>query len=464
MTAGTSDAPSPAVAGLPPRTRIPRHVLLRELSGFTRICERFHAEGPVILARVGPRGVTPAITAVTHPQGVAEILADANQDWDKGIPVDVEFGRMFGDSSVSMADAGWHARSRTMAPVMTRGHVDGFAEHMSAAASAMTDAWPAAGSVDIDEATRGLALDVLGRSLFALDLTGSSAVIAGAFERSLRTVTRRSLSPFLLPDRLRLPGGRRDVDALRRIVDVAIERAIGRREVRTGGIGHGGALVDLLLTAVDPETGEGLTRAEIRDELLAFLGAGSVTTPTPMAAALWALARDPDTQERVRQEVKAIGSAPWGANYRDVLPYTGRVVAEALRLFPTSPVMGRVAVRDTTVMGYRVEAGDIALLGLWAIYRDPAIYPDPLRFDPDRFTNEAVAARSPGSYLPFGAGHRSCVGEHFAVMEATIAIATIVRDFTLSTDLADLPVTVPLFLHVQGPVPLRVQRRCRRGQ
>lgn len=459
MTARTSDPPSPAVAALPPRTRIPLHVLLREIPGLTRISERFHAEGPVILARLGPRGITPAITAVTHPQGVAEILDDTNPDWDKGIPIDVEFGRMFGASSVSMPDAGWHARRRTVAPVMTRGHVEGFAQHMSAAATAVTDAWPAAGTVDIDEAMRGLALDVLGRSLFALDLAGSSADIASAFERSLRTVTRRSLSPFRLPDRLRLPGSMRDVEALRQIVDVAIERAIGRREVRTGELGHGGELVGLLLTAEDPETGERLTREEIRTELLAFLGAGSLTTPTPMSAGLWALARDPVIQERVRDEVRAIGSRPWGADHREVLPYTGQVVAEALRLYPTSPAMGRVAVRDTTVMGYRVEAGDIALLGLWAIYRDPAIYPDPLRFDPDRFTGEAVAARPRGSYLPFGSGHRSCIGEHFAVMEATIAIATIVRDFTLSTDLADLPVTVPLFLHVQGPVPLHVERR-----
>ena len=132
---------------------------------------------------------------------------------------------------------------------------------------------------------------------------------------------------------------------------------------------------------------------------------------------------------------------------------------EALRLCPPAAGVGRMAVRDMTVDGYRVEAGTLVLVGIYAVHRDPDVWPRALEFDPDRFSPENAKARDRWQFVPFAGGSRSCIGEHFARLETTLALATIVRAKQIRSLVDDFPVEVPFTTVARGPIRAHVTTR-----
>ena len=126
---------------------------------------------------------------------------------------------------------------------------------------------------------------------------------------------------------------------------------------------------------------------------------------------------------------------------------------------PAAAGVGRLAVRDITVGGYRVEAGTLLAVGIYALHRDPAIWDDPATFDPDRFSPERSAARDRWNFVPFAGGARSCIGEHFARLETTLALATIVRSFVIDSTDDVFPVDVPFTTVARGPIRAHVTPR-----
>jgi cytochrome P450 len=185
-----------------------------------------------------------------------------------------------------------------------------------------------------------------------------------------------------------------------------------------------------------------LTDNEICDELVLFMLAGHDTTSTMLTYALWSLGHHRDIQEGVRAQVAALGD---------------RVLHEALRLCPPAAGTTRSPTRDIVVDGYRVEAGTIAFVSFYAMHRDPALWEDPLRFDPDRFLPERSQGRSRWQYLPFGGGPRSCIGDHFAMLEATLALATIIRSAEIESLDADFPLATPFTVVAAAPIRARTR-------
>ncbi len=155
--------------------------------------------------------------------------------------------------------------------------------------------------------------------------------------------------------------------------------------------------------------------------------AGHDTTATALTYALWALGHHRDIQDRVAAEAAAIGDRELTPADVPRLEYTVQVLHEALRLCPPAAGVARLATRDIAVAGYRVEAGSLIAIGLYALHRDPTLWDRPLEFDPDRFSPQNSAARDRWQFLPFLGGGRPCIGEHFARLETTLALATIVR-------------------------------------
>ena len=218
-------------------------------------------------------------------------------------------------------------------------------------------------------------------------------------------------------------------------------------------------LVRLLLAARDPDTGRPLTRDEVVSDLAVFLIAGHDTTSTTLTYALWALGHHPELQDRVAHEVGQLGDRSLTVDDIPALPFTAQVIHEALRLCPPAAALARLATRDTVVDGFRVERGTNLIVGIYALHRDPALWDAPETFDPDRFSAERSRGRDRWQFLPFGAGARSCIGDHFAILEATLGLASLLRRRRVTSLDPVFPLALPFTMTAGGPIPARVETR-----
>jgi cytochrome P450 len=412
--------------------------------------------GPVAMLTIGPRGLFPRGVMVSSPQGARDVLGGTSEAIDKEGLVHVQNRLLLGSNLFNLPHAQWKPRRRTLQPVFTKKHVADFAGHMADTADGLAREWAGAGQIDLDQEARRLTLRVLGRSLFGYDLGERAYELGPHLRYLLNTNLKRAVRPIRAPLWLPTPARwrfRRSRALLHAIADEAIDRA------RRSGT-RNAELIHQLLEATDPETGLGLTDEQIRDELGVFLVAGHDTTATTLAYTLWQLGRHPEIQDRVAAEVRGLGSRELTAADVRSLPYTCQVLHEAMRLCPPAAGVGRLATADIAVDGYRVEAGTQILVGIWALHHDRAIWGEDVEeFDPGRFSAQRSAGRGRWTYLPFGAGPRSCIGDHFAMLEATIALATIVRAVDIESLEPDFPIAVPFTTTAAGRIPARIRTR-----
>ncbi|MFL6108883.1 MAG: cytochrome P450 [Marmoricola sp.] len=414
------------------------------------------ASGPVVMVRLGPSWLVPVFAVVTSPQGAHDVLAASDGAFDKEMVVHVQ-NRTLGDNLFNLAQRRWVARRRTLQPVFTKKQVGRYAGHMAQAAEAAVSRMTAAGTTDLDAAMRQLTLQVLGRSVLGTDLGDRAEEVGPQIVRLLKWNTERALRPVRAPLWLPTPARRRmrkSLAALHAVIDEAIDGA---------GRSQDAGLIRLLQDAVDPVSGKALSRSEIREELVVFLIAGHDTTATTLTYALWALGRDQRMQDRVAEEVSALGPRPLVGEDVARLPYTVQVLHEALRICPPAPAIGRLAMRDVVVDGFRIPAGTNVAVGIYALHRDPDLWDDPERFDPDRFAAPQMQVLDRWQYLPFGAGPRSCIGDHFAMLEATLGLATIIRATRVESVDDTFPLALPFTMTADGPIRARVAARTGQG-
>ena len=450
------------VGGLP---RVPRNPLsLKELLAALR---RFDtggevlsaAGGPVTRIQFGPAWLMPPVVLVTSPEGICDVLA-RNHDLGERCIVHDEVRHLAGDSLFVLPNERWVPRKRALQPVFTRHEVRRFGGHMSRAAHHLVDHWRADGlddglQVDLDPACRRLTMQSLGRSVLGVDLNERADVIAECMHVASGYAADRALRPVRAPRWLPTPARRRARRAVATMLGVADEmlQACHRDPERDA------PLIRALTAATDPVTGAALSDRDVCNDLLIFMLAGHDTTATALTHALWALGHHPQMQDRVADEVAAIGTREVTPADVPRLGYTRQVLNESLRLCPPAAAVGRLALRDFEVAGYRVEAGSVVAVGIQALHRNPALWTDPMAFDPDRFAPEAVAGRPRWQFIPFSGGPRSCIGEHFALLETTLALATIVSAVRVRSLDADFPVEVPYTTVAKGPIPVVLSAR-----
>jgi cytochrome P450 len=235
----------------------------------------------------------------------------------------------------------------------------------------------------------------------------------------------------------------------------AVASIIARRRAEGGGTSD---LLGRLLAARDPDTGEPMSDKQLIDNLLTFLAAGHETTAKALTWTLYLLARAPEWQRRVREEVERVaGSGPIEARHIEALKVTQRVLKESMRLYPPAPMLSRMAAETVDLSGWRIGKGTLIIMPLFAVHRHRRLWEDPDRFDPDRFLPEREASRPRAQYLPFGFGPRTCIGMSFAMIEATAMLATLVRAARFEWDGAHLPEPISrVTLRPRGGMPLQV--------
>ena len=390
----------------------------------------------------------PMFAFAAAPDPIRQVLTDTST-FVKSSPVYEQIAGVLGNGLLTSEGDEWKAQRRTLQPLFTRRRVAAYGDAFVSAMSSVVDTWPRDGVIDLDTQMQTAGLRSVSVTLFGTDVTDQVAPIVQATDAVSAAVVRRGTSPLPVPAWIPTRDNRTIADAtadLRRRFDDLI--AARRRDPHQGD-----DLLSLLLTVEDPETGRGLSDEQIRDQAGVMLLAGYDTTSTAMTFALHLLGHHPAWQDAVRDEVRSVlDGRPARTDDASQLELTRRVVDEALRLHPSAYITSRSATCDVEVGGYAIPAGGVVATSFHALHRHPDLWRDPDRFDPDRFLPDAVKARDPYAYLPFGGGPRSCIGNHFALLEATLGLATVIDRVRLDARTDHVPVTLGITQRPAAPV------------
>lgn len=391
------------------------------------------------------------------PGGLKRVLLDNHENYPKS-RVTIRMVRpAIGDSLFVAEGAHWRWQRRAVAPVFAHRHLVALAPFMSAAAerAATRIAERAPATIDLYPEMVAATFDVICDVALSGNAQLDKASVSATTTRYFETIGKVSLFDILnFPSWVPRPAQlfyRRGISDMQGMLDrVIVERSEGpRRE----------DLLALMLEAADPETGRTMTPEELRDNLLAFLVAGHETTALALAWALYLGAQDAEIAARLGEEAEVIGDGPALVEHFEDLPLHRQVIEEGMRLYPPVGMMSRTAKGPDELCGREIRKGDTVILPVYALHRHRMWWEEPDAFDPGNFDPEKTRERDRYLYLPFGGGPRICIGMNFAVTEATIIFATLMRRFAFS-DVGHHPKPVMLLtLRPEGGVKLGVALR-----
>jgi cytochrome P450 len=357
----------------------------------------------------------------------------------------------------------WRSQRRTVAPVFARKTIMDFAPHMLAAAEALVARWRQQDGATLDvaaEMTR-LTLDVLERTIFSDGLGRAPEEFRLAMRTYFDTIGRIDAFDVigLPPSVPRFAHWR--VRSTLRYFEAAIDDIIATRRRRMAEEPDAVArdILTLLLNALDPETGNRMAEIEVRSNILTFIAAGHETTANLLSWSLFLLSQSPQWRERVEAEAERELHGP-PATLGDRLVETRAVIEEAARLYPPIAAMSRVALGPDDLAGTKVKRGSLVVIAPYVLHRHRLLWRDPNSFDPTRFLGDARHAIDRYAYIPFGAGARTCIGSVFALQEATLVLASIVKNFrvTLAPGTAVWPL-LRVTLRPDNGLPMMIEQR-----
>jgi cytochrome P450 len=407
---------------------------------------------PVVPCRVGPERVF----LIKEPRDIEGVLVTHDRRFMKGRALQ-RAKQLLGEGLLT-SEGELHRRQRRLCqPAFHREGVARYARVMVEEAERVRDGWRDGETRDIAADMATLALAIVGRTLFGADVTGRTADVQEALTASVDmfNLITSPLAPLL--ERLPTPRMRRFHRA-QRTLDEIIFTIIAAR--RASGEDRGD-LLSMLLLAQDEDDASRMSDRQVRDEALTLFLAGHETTANALAWTWYLLSRAPDVEARLHAEIDAVlGERPPAMKDVPRLTYTRMVLAESMRLFPPAWIVGRRALVDHEASGVTIPAGSIVIVSQYITHRDPRFYPDPERFDPERWTAEASRLRPKFAYFPFGGGSRICIGEAFAWTEATLVLAVLARRWRLrlapDARVAPLPL---ITLRPRHGMPMRLSRR-----
>lgn len=415
--------------------------------------------GDLVQFRIGPPRVGMVFDTAFRPDAARRVLATDAAAYDKGVPAFDEFRWVMGNGLITSDGDRWRRDRRIVAPLFARRRVDAHVDTMALAAGRLASSWEEAARrkapVDLHDAGLHYALDVLGRTVFGDDVQRLVPVLRETVPFLSDFAARRALSAVRAPHSWPTPANRRADRARKQLWGVVDELIANRR----AGSSSSDDLLGLLLTARDPDSREALDDVAVRDQALTFLIAGHETTGSTLAFALHLLGRNEPEQEHVRDEVtRVVGDRAITDIDVDRLAYTAQVVNEALRLYPSGHTIVRHAHEAVHICGHDVPPGRIVAISVWGIHHNPDVWTDPDLFDPDRFDHPTHGSeRDRYAHLPFGGGPRGCIGQHLALAELVVAVATVVRAFRLES-VSDRPeLDVAATLRPRGELACRIR-------
>jgi cytochrome P450 len=411
--------------------------------------------GDVVRFKAGPQ----RIFLLNHPDHVRDVLVTHHERFHKGRALK-RAKRLLGESLLTSEGAFQRRQRRLAQPAFHRQRINSYGSVMVEYAERVGARWREGETLDVSSEMMRLTLAVVGKTLFDADVESDADEVGEALTEVMELFDYLML-PFseLLEKLPLLPPQRRFVRARARLDSVVYRIIEERRHSATDR----GDLLSMLLLAVDEEGDRtGMTNEQLRDETMTLFLAGHETTANALTWCWHLLARNPEAEARLHEELDTVlegGRAPKVEDFA-ALRYTEMVVAETMRLYPPAWAIGRLAIEDHEVGGYSIPRGSLVLVSQYVMHRDPRFFSEPGRFDPERWTPEAKASRPQFSYFPFGGGPRRCIGEGFAWMEAVLMLATLARRWRLRpTHGAKVETHPRITLRPKGTVPMIAERR-----
>lgn len=387
---------------------------------------------------------------LSHPDFVRDVLVTNQNNFVKSRALDR--ARILLGEGLLTSEGRHHLRQRRLVqPAFHRERLAGYAAAMSECAVRWRER-VRPGHMDIAREMPQLTLTIVAKTLFSADVASDAPEIGAAMTSVLEMFDLLLLpfSDFL--HKLPLPSVRR-FEKARTLLDGTIYGLIEAR--RKSGVDTGDLLSMLLLAQDEAEDGTGMTDEQVRDEAITLFIAGHETTANALIWTWYLLAQHPEVEQRLHQEIDVVlGDRPPELSDVPQLRYAEMILAEALRLYPPAWAVGRRALAPFMVGGFEVPARSICIMSQYIVHRDARWFPNPEKFDPERWQPEAREARPKFSYFPFGGGTRVCIGERFAWMEGVILMAAIAQKWRFRLETGQRVEPLPL-------VTLRVRNGLR---
>lgn len=407
--------------------------MLREdfLGFLSHMTERY---GPVSQFRVGPQRVF----LINDPSLINQILTSRSPEFQRTRSQKRLFGRIVGNGLIVSDGEHWQRQRRLAQPAFHEQQLVLYLQTMQSVASAHVKEWPADTPFDFQDAVTRLTLGIVARTLLGSQPPADVDKLSVALDESQRIAVSLMKTGISIPPWLPSIGHRR-LDRSVAVMDSVILPLIAER--RSSPLARND-LLSTFIAAVDSENPQRrMTDTEVRDEVVTMFLAGHDTTANLLTWTMYLLCKYPAACQRLQQEVDSIyvSGAPEVTGFRQAV-YADMVLRESMRLYPSVYLILREPVADTYADGYKLHRKQMIMLCPYLVHRDPANFPDPLSFDPDRFSQNCEKPPA-GAYIPFGAGPHHCIGRNFAMMEALVVLATILREYTpqLATEQAVEP-------------------------
>ncbi|GAA3191319.1 cytochrome P450 [Dactylosporangium siamense] len=382
------------------------------------------ALGDLVEIRLGSR---PAYLAC-HPDVVMQVLLDS-RTFDKGGPLFEKARLLVGNGLVSSEWEDHRHQRRMLQPAFHHARMRGYVSLMAEEIDAVTDAWHEGEAFDVSDAMHALTLRITARTMFGTTV-GDRAIpeVAYCMPIIMRGVYQRMVAPVGWHEKVPTPGNRR-FDAVRARMHDVIRETI--EDTRRSAVDRGD-LLSILVNARDDETGGKLTDEEIYDQVMTLLIGGTETTGNTMAWVFHILGQHPEVERRLHAEIDDVlgGRAP-GFDDLPRLTFTWQVLQETLRMYPPAWLLTRTTTKETELAGRRIAPGSIVMYSPYAQGHNPALFPDPEVFDPDRWLPERAKGLPRGAMVPFSMGNRKCIGDTFGQAETTLTLATIATGWRL---------------------------------
>lgn len=410
-------------------------------------------------------GLLGRMTVLNDPAAIRHVLLDNAANYRKDDLQRRVLAPGLGNGIVTAEGEEWRTQRRILAPLFSPRTVAGFVPAMVDAAERLVRRWrrwPEARVLDVSLEMTRVTLDVLERTIFTQGLKKDPDALGRAITRYFEALGPIDpLDVFGLPSWIPRVGRMRARPAIRFFEETVKDLISNRKALLAAGEPAPRDLLTLLLEAADPATGHGLSDIAVQANIVTFIGAGHETTANALSWSLYLLSQAPDARARAEREVdEVLGDRRLAAEDIERLIFTRAVIEETMRLYPPAPFMSRAAIADDRIGRIKIPKGSIVTVAPYVLHRHHTLWEKPDSFIPERFLPERRVAIDRFAYLPFGAGPRICIGASFALQEAVIVLAYVLRGVRL--ELVEGHQVRPLHkvtLRLDGGLPMRVRRR-----